>query len=57
MNECGLRCRVDDVLAQTALAAAIRQDDAAKLASADPPLLRSDSEYVRRAVIWTLGNS
>jgi hypothetical protein len=59
MNECELKCRVDDILAtQTALAEAMRQDDPAKLASAIPPLLRSDSDYVRGTVVgslWTGG--
>jgi hypothetical protein len=58
MNECGLKSRVDAVLAaRTALAEAIRQDNPAKLVTAVPPLLRSDSEYVREAVIWTLGKA
>jgi hypothetical protein len=58
MNERDIKHKVEEILkVQTSLAAAIKQDDAAKLTTAVSPLLKSDSWYVRRTVISTLGEA
>lgn len=58
MNECELKCRVEElVAAQNALAEAMRQDDPSKRAAAIRPLLLSDSPIVRGSVIRALGES
>jgi hypothetical protein len=55
-TECEFRCRVDVFLeAQAALTKAVRRADPAALAEAVPPLLRSESWYVKGAVIRALG--
>jgi hypothetical protein len=58
MKESELSSRIEKVVgAQKTLAEAIRENEADKLLSAVPPLLRSDSSYVREAVIRQLGES
>jgi hypothetical protein len=55
-NECGLRCRVDEIVsARKTLAETMRIDDPDRLAKALLPFAKAESDFIRGRVIVDLG--